>query len=270
MTTADDGPLTRPGDCPQGSGMRLRDKVAIVTGSTSGIGRATAELFVREGAKVLFTGRSEKEGEAIVSALGDGVSPETGAEAAFLAADVSKSVEVQKAVQAALDRWGRIDILVNNAAMMTFDPIADLAEDDWDEVLAVNLKAPFLFTKFALLHMNEHAAIVNVSSVHAAATTPAVVPYASSKGGLEAFTRGLAVELRDRGIRVNAVRLGAVDTPMLWENPSVKSGKEKINPADVGQPEQIAEAILYLCSDAAAFTNGAVLNVDGGRLARLG
>lgn len=250
--------------------MRLRDKVAIVTGSTSGIGRATAELFVREGANVLFTGRSEKEGEAIVASLSDVASPEFGGEAGFVAADVSKSAEVRRVVQAAVDRWGRIDTLVNNAAMMTFDAIADLSEDDWDKVLAVNLKAPFLFTKFALPHMREHAAIVNVSSVHAAATTPAVVPYAASKGGLEAFTRGLAVELRDRGIRVNAVRLGAVDTPMLWENPNVKAGKEKIDRADVGKPEQIAEAILYLCSDAAGFTSGAVLNLDGGHLARLG
>ena len=270
MTIADYGPLAQPGEYPPGGGMRLRDKVAIVTGSTSGIGRATAELFAREGAKVLFTGRSEKEGEAIVASLSDVASLELGGEAGFVAADVSKSAEVQRVVQAAVDRWGRIDTLVNNAAMMTFDAIADLSEDDWDRVLAVNLKGPFLFTKFSLPHMKEHAAIVNVSSVHAAATTPAVVPYASSKGGLEAFTRGLAVELRDRGIRVNAVRLGAVDTPMLWENPNVKSGKEKIDPADVGKPEQIAEAILYLCSDAAGFTNGAVLNVDGGRLARLG
>lgn len=270
MTSADYGPLAQPGDYSSAGSVRLRDKVAIVTGSTSGIGRATAELFFREGAKVLFTGRGEKEGQAIIAALHDGTSPDVGGEAAFVAADISKSPEVQKVVQAAVDRWGRIDTLVNNAAMMTFDPIAELSEDDWDKVLGVNLKGPFLFTKFALPHMNEHCAIVNVSSVHAAATTPNVVPYASSKGGLEAFTRGLAVELRDRGIRVNAVRLGAVDTPMLWENPNVKSGKEKIDPADVGKPEQIAEAILYLCSDAAGFTNGAVLNVDGGRLARLG
>lgn len=249
--------------------MRLKDKVAIVTGSTSGIGRATAELFVREGAKVLFTGRNQKEGEAIIASRSDIPSLEPGGEATFVAADVLKSDDVQMVVQAAVERWGRIDTLVNNAAMMTFEPIADLSEEDWDRVFAVNLKGPFLFTKFALPHLREHAAIVNVSSVHAAATTSGVVPYASSKGGIEAFTRGLAVELRDRGIRVNAVRLGAVDTPMLWENPNVKSGAEKIVAADVGKPEQIAEAILYLCSEAAAFTNGSVLNVDGGRLGRL-
>lgn len=269
MTIADYGPLAQPEDYPPGHDMRLKDRVAIVTGSTSGIGRTTAELFVREGAKVLFTGRNEKEGDAIIAFLSDGSSTGSGGEASFVAADISRSNEVQMAVQAAVDRWGRIDILVNNAAMMTFDPIAELSEEDWDKVFAVNLKGPFLFTKFTLPHMQEHAAIVNVSSVHAVATTPAVVPCAASKGGIEASTRGLAVELRDRGIRVNAVRLGAVDTPMLWENPNVKSGREKIDPADVGKSEQIAEAILYLCSEAAAFTNGSVLNVDGGRLGRL-
>lgn len=269
MTIADYGPLVQPGEYPSGNGMRLKNKVAIVTGSTSGIGRATAELFVREGAKVLFTGRNEKEGDAIIASFGDVYSSGSGGEARFVAADVAKSNEVQTVVQAAVDCWGGIDFLVNNAAMMTFDPIAELSEEDWDKVFAVNLKGPFLFTKFALPHMREHAAIVNVSSVHAVATTPAVVPYAASKGGIEAFTRGLAFELRERGIRVNAVRLGAVDTPMLWENPNVKSGREKIDPADVGKPEQIAEAILYLCSEAAAFTNGSVLNVDGGRLGRL-
>lgn len=149
---------------------------------------------------------------------------------------MAKAIDVQRVIQAAVGRWGRIDILVNNAAMMTFDPITDLSEEDWDVVLAVNLKAPFLFSKFALPHMQDRAAIVNVSSVHAAATTRTVVPYASAKGGLEAFTRALAVELRDRGIRVNALRLGAIDTPMLWNNPNVKSGAEKIDPADVGNP----------------------------------
>ncbi|MDP9414432.1 MAG: SDR family oxidoreductase [Pseudomonadota bacterium] len=250
--------------------MRLLDKVAIVTGSTSGIGRAAAERFAREGAHVLVTGRSKDEGEAVATALNDTALRDGTGEAAFVAADASSSEGVREVVAAAVQRWGRVDLLVNNAAMMTFDPISDLEEEDWDKVLAVNLRGPFLFTKYCLPHMSEGSAIVNVSSVHAAATMSGVVPYASSKGGLEAFTRALAVELRERKIRVNAVRLGAVDTPMLWENPNVKSGKEKIDPADVGSPDQIAEAILFLVSNASGFATGAVLNVDGGRLARLG
>lgn len=153
---------------------------------------------------------------------------------------------------------------------MTFESVADLAEDDWDKVLNVNLKAAFLLVKHALGHMRTGGAIVNISSVHAGATTANVVPYAASKGGLEAFTRGLAVELKERKIRVNALRPGAVNTPMLWENPNVKAGREKIDPATVGQPEEIAAAILFLASDDASFVTGAVLDVDGGRLAELG
>lgn len=268
MTNADYGPLAQVGEYPSPLGeLRFADKVAIVTGSTSGIGRATGERLVAEGAKVIFTGRSRDEGQAIVERLAQQSS--AAGEAAFVAADALKAAEIRQVIDEAVGRWGRVDCLVNNAAMMTFDPIEHLGEEDWDRVLGVNLKAAFLFTKFSLAHMRQGAAIVNVSSVHAAATTASVVPYASSKGGLEAFTRGLAVELRERGIRVNAVRLGAVDTPMLWDNPNVKSGKEKIDPSDVGKPEQVANAILFLCSDAAGFTTGAVLNVDGGRLAQL-
>lgn len=244
--------------------MRLNDKVAIVTGSTSGIGRTTAELFARQGARVLVTGRKRDEGDAVVAGVSDAAG-----EAAFFAADLADAAGPEAIVQAAVERWGRVDILVNNAAMMTFDRIDCLRVDDWDRVIGVNLRAPFLLVRAALPHMREGGAIVNISSVHAAETMAGVVPYAASKGGLEAFTRGLAVELRDRGIRVNAARLGAVDTPMLWNNPNVKAGREVIDPKDVGTPEDVAEAVLFLASVESAFTTGAILNVDGGRLAAL-
>lgn len=250
--------------------MRLKDKVAIITGSTSGIGRFTAERLAREGANVLVTGRNQEEGRKVERSLWALTKRQGNGGARFVAGDVANAADVKTIVEEAVRVWGQIDYLVNNAAMMTFDAIADLDDGDWDMILAVNLRAPFLLAKHCLPHMREGSAIVNVSSVHAAATTPSVVPYATTKGGLEAFTRGLAVELRERRIRVNAVRLGAIDTPMLWENPNVKSGREKIDPADVGRPQDIAEAILFLVSDLAAFTTGAILNVDGGRLARLG
>ena len=128
----------------------------------------------------------------------------------------------------------------------------------------VNLRAVFLTCKYALPYM-EHGAIVNVSSVHAHETTANVVPYAASKGGLEAFTRGLSREVAANKARVNCVAPGAVDTPMLWDNPNVKSGKEQVAGA-VGQPEDIAAAIAFLASDEARFVNGATLVVDGGRL----
>lgn len=249
--------------------MKLEKKVAIVSGSTSGIGRATAERFVAEGALVLVTGRNEEEGTAAqqeLQALADG---QGAGGARFVPSDLATQEGPGVIVDAALREWGRVDVLVNNAAMMTFEPIQALEEADWDRLFMVNLRAPFALAHRCLPHMPAGAAIVNVSSVHAVETMPGVVPYAASKGGLEAFTRGLAVELRDRGIRVNAVRLGAVDTPLLWSNPNVKSGKEKIDPKDVGTPAQVADAILFFASADSAFSTGAILNVDGGRLAVL-
>lgn len=249
--------------------MRLKDKVAIISGSTSGIGLATAGLFLEEGASVLVTGRDVADRESTETTLQAIIKRQLTGDMLFVAADLADAGGPSRIVDAAVGRWGRVDILVNNAAMMTFDPIESLDEAAWDRVIAVNLRAPFVLARRCLPHMGRGGAIVNISSVHAVETMAGVVPYATSKGGLEAFTRGLAVELRDRGIRVNAARLGAVDTPLLWSNPNVRSGKEKIDPKDVGTPRQVAEAILFLASDESAFSTGAILNVDGGRLAEL-
>ena len=249
--------------------MRLLDKVAIITGSTSGIGKAAAERFLAEGARVAIVGRNVERGQAIERGLRERATGRGAGDALFVRTDVSRPEDVRKVVDATVERWGRVDVLVNNAAMMTFERVVDLDDADWDELLGVNLKAAFLFAKHCLPHMREGGAIVNVSSVHARSTSPAVVPYAASKAGLEAFTRGLAVECAERGIRVNALRPGAIDTPMLWGNPNLRSGAETIDPSDVGKPEEVAAAILFLASDEATFVTGAVLNVDGGRLARL-
>ena len=246
--------------------MKLAGKVAIITGATSGVGRATAARFVAEGARVVVVGRTANHGADTIAQL-NASTPDS---AIFVAADVSRSADVVAIVTAAVARFGRIDILVNNAATMTFTPILDLSETEWDHVFDVNLKAAFLLAKHAVPHMASGGAVINVSSVHARATSAGVVPYAASKGGLEAFTRGLAVELDPRGIRVNAVRLGAIDTPMLWGNPNVVSGAEKIDHSKVGRPEDAAAAILFLTTADAAFVTGAVLEVDGGRLANLG
>jgi NAD(P)-dependent dehydrogenase (short-subunit alcohol dehydrogenase family) len=188
-----------------------------------------------------------------------------GGQAAFAKTDVSNSAQVQAAIKTAVDRWGRLDVIVNDAAMMTFTPIVDLPEDQWDKVMAVNMRSVFLFCKYGVPHMGPGSAIVNISSVHAHETTRNVVPYASSKGAMEAFTRGFSEELADRQIRINCVAPGAVDTPMLWNNPNVKSGVEKVEGA-VGQPEDVAAAICFLASDDARFITGTTLAVDGGRL----
>lgn len=240
--------------------MRFSDKVCIVTGGGSGIGRAAALRFAAEGGSVVVADLNPDHGNQSVRLITD-----KGGRAVFVPCDVSRGDQVRAAVKAAVDRWGRVDVVVNNAAMMTFLPIVDLPESDWDHVLAVNLKSVFLFCKYAVPHMPEGGAIVNTSSVHAHETEGGVGPYAASKGGVEAFARELALELEPRKIRVNCVAPGAVDTPMLWDNPNVKSGKEKIRGA-VGEPEDIAAAICFLASEEARFINGTTLIADGARL----
>jgi NAD(P)-dependent dehydrogenase (short-subunit alcohol dehydrogenase family) len=240
--------------------MRFENKTCLVTGGGSGIGRATCERLAAEGARVAVVDLDPDHGQETVAQL-----ESSGADAVFAKADVGDPDDVRAAVDATLARWGRVDVLVNNAAMMSFKPVVDLAVADWDHVLNVNLRSVFLFCKFAIPHMPPGSAIVNTSSVHAHQTEAGVAPYAASKGGMEAFCRALALELEVRKIRVNCVAPGAVNTPMLWNNPNVKSGKERIVGA-VGEPADLAAAICFLASPEARFVNGTTLVVDGARL----
>ncbi len=239
---------------------RFSGKVCVVSGGGSGIGRATCKRFAAEGGSVAVVDVNEHDGRETV----EHIAAQQG-DALFAKADVSNAAQVKAAIDAAVSRWHRLDVIVNDAAMMTFSPILDLVEGDWDKVMAVNLRSLFLFCKYGVPHMRPGGAIVNISSVHAHETTKNVVPYATSKGGVEAFTRGFSEELADRKIRINAVAPGAVNTPMLWNNPNVKSGAEKITGA-IGEPEDIAAAICFLASDEARFITGTTLVVDGGRL----
>jgi glucose 1-dehydrogenase len=243
--------------------MRFTDKVCVVTGGASGIGRATCSMLAAEGGKVAVVDVDADGGMATTSILAD-----KGHEAMFIAVDVAVSRDVQTAVNSVVAQWGRIDVLVNCAARMTFDPVVNLADEAWDTVLSTNLRSVFLWSKYSLPHMPADGSVVNVSSVHAHRTTPNVAPYAASKGGIEAFTRVLAQECEAQKIRVNCVAPGAVDTPMLWSNPLVQSGQEKINDR-IGSPEEVAAAIAFLTSSAANFVTGTVLTVDGGRLTKL-
>lgn len=240
--------------------MRFKEKVCVVTGGGSGIGRACCEQFAAEGGRVVIADLNPAHGGEVVNVI-----TSHGGQAQFAQCDVSQSPQIQAAVALAVDRWGRIDVLVNNAAMMTFKPVVDLSEQEWDQVFAVNLKSVFMFCKYAIPHMPQHSAIVNTSSVHAHESEIDVAPYAASKGGMEAFARVLALELESRRIRVNCVAPGAVNTPMLWNNPNVKSGKEKPGGA-IGEPADIAAAICFLASDASRFINGTTLVADGARL----
>ena len=245
--------------------MRFAGKAAIVTGAASGIGLATAKRLGSEGARILIADLDLRKGESAAYETKQAGAPDAFAKAC----NVAEEAAVENAVDAAIARFGKIDIVVNNAGLMVFKPIAEHTGDDFIKVLNVDLIGAFYFTKQAFLKMPNGGVIVNVSSVHAVETTPLVASYAAAKAALVSLTRSASLEGKSKGIRVNAILPGAVDTPMLWQNPNIKSGVETINLTDVGKPEDIAAAIAYLASDDAKFVDGAAMRVDGGRLSRL-
>jgi NAD(P)-dependent dehydrogenase (short-subunit alcohol dehydrogenase family) len=244
---------------------RMAGKVAIVTGGASGIGLSTAKLFGQLGARVVIADLDEARIGSAVEQTQHAGAPDT----AGVSCDVSQEDQVVALGEQTLSRFGRIDVIVNNAGVMTFRPIVDLTVADWERVLRVDLLGAFFLTKWGFAKMQKGSAIVNVSSIHAIETTVGVAPYAAAKAGLLSFTRSAALEGKPKGIRVNAVLPGAIDTPMLWSNPNVKSGLEHIERTDVGTTDDIARAIAFLASDDARFIQGAAIRVDGGRLGEL-
>jgi NAD(P)-dependent dehydrogenase (short-subunit alcohol dehydrogenase family) len=246
--------------------MNLQNKAAIVTGAAGGIGLAIARRLLRDGARVVLADLDEAKLAAASALLGKDADP---AGIATSRCDVSRETEVASTVDLAVQRFGSIDIVVNNAGLMIFKPIEEQSGDDWTRILGVDLIGAFYFIKHAFLRMPAGGSIVNISSVHAIETEPMVASYAAAKAALLSLTRSAALEGKPKGIRVNAVLPGAIDTPMLWDNPNVKAGIEIIDKHDVGQPEDVADVVAFLVSDEARFVQGASLLVDGGRLNRL-
>jgi len=243
-------------------------KVVLITGVSSGIGNATAKLFSQNGWHVIGVARRE------VDTI-DGV-------AHYIKGDVSKVSDVEEIFDEIRSDEGHIDVLVNNAAIQICKSVVEMSVDEWDKTMDTNLRSAFLFVKYAYPMMKEAGgAVINVSSVHAVATSANIAAYAASKGGLAAFTRALAIELANDNIRVNAVLPGAVDTPMLRSG----LGREHVTGSDfderldclakkhlmrrVGRPEEIGQTIMFLADSQSSFITGQTIIVDGGAIARL-
>lgn len=240
----------------------LGGRVVVVTGGASGIGAGIAERFADEGAHVVIADLHVEAAQAKAATLS---TPALG-----VGCDVGDETQVEACVQAALAKWNRLDVVVNNAGLMTFKTLAEWTNADWLKVLHVDLLGAASFTKQLFLHAGERGgAIVNISSVHAIRTSPNAAPYSAAKAALLSLTRTASIEGRDHNIRANSILPGAIDTPMLWDNPNLKSGAETIDKRDVGQPADIAAAAAFLASDDAKFITGVSLPVDGGRLAKL-
>lgn len=247
----------------------LNNKVVIVTGGSSGIGKATAIAFARENAKVAILSIQPEEGAQVVDEI-----KSMGGEAIFVNTDVTRSNEVKKAVDTVFDTWGRLDFAVNNAGINgEVAKTIDYAEEDWDRIISINLKGVWLSMKYEIPKMLETGggAIVNIASICSAVSFPLdIAPYVASKHGVVGLTKAIAGEYADQGIRVNAVAPGAIRTPLNQDIPDEMT-KPIIDGAMIkrwGQPGEVAPAVLFLCSDAAGFITGATLPVDGGYIAQ--
>ena len=245
---------------------KLDGKVAVVTGSTAGIGRAIAVLFAAEGASVLVNGRRPEPGQATVEEI-----HAAGATAIFFQADVSRPDELRALVSQAVDTYGGLDILVNNAWSGKLGTVLDIDEKTWDELFASTLKACYLGAKYALPHMI-HAGggvIINLSSVHGVLAARAFTPYDTAKAGIIQLTRSLAVDYGPSGVRVNAICPGLILTEyaleFLEEHPEYRRQTKTVYPLQrPGLPIEVAKAALFLASEDSSFITGHTLMVDGG------
>ena len=251
---------------------RLSGKRALITGAASGIGRATALLFAREGAAVAVVDVDEMGGQAVVQTILD-----AGGQAIFVRCDVTRAAECQRAVQETVDRLGGLDILFNNAGIIRRATVIDTTEEEWERVMAVNVKSIFLLGKYAVPAMTQSGggAIVNTASGWGLVGGRNAVSYCASKGAVVNMTRAMALDHGPQNIRVNCVCPGDTDTPMLRSEAQQLGESEDAFLAEaadrplqrIGRPEDIAQAVLYLASEDSAFVTGTALVVDGGGLA---
>lgn len=255
--------------------MSLQGKVAIITGGSLGIGKATAHLFAREGAKVVINGRTEETLKEAVNEAGN-----VSGEIDYVVGDVSKEEDCKKAVEYTKNKFGRIDILFNNAGVLPLGNTHETSIDDWDFAFNVNVRGSFMMAKNVIPHMIEQGGgtIINNASILGLKAIPGAAAYNSTKGAIVQFTRSMALEYADKGIRVNCICPGTIWTPMVEEflNSSPDEVDQFLKQSQpitahlgrYGQPEEIAHSVKFLCdSDNVAFMTGSMLSVDGGWIA---
>ncbi|CAL8477899.1 glucose 1-dehydrogenase [Caballeronia sp. S22] len=244
---------------------RLADKIALITGADSGIGRAVAIAYAREGADVAIAYLDEHDDAKETARWVE----KAGRRALLLPGDITDRTHCRQLVEKTAETFGRIDVLVNNAAYQaTYDKLEDISDDEWDKTYSTNIGAMFRITKAALAHMKSGGAIINTTSVNADAPNPGLIAYASTKGAIQNFTGGLAQLLAERGIRANCVAPGPIWTPLIPSTmpPSSVENFGKQTPMKrPGQPVELAAAYVMLASDEASYMSGATIAVTGGK-----
>jgi hypothetical protein len=245
---------------------KLKDRAAIITGGDSGIGRAVAIAFAREGSDVLISYLPEEEEDARETARWV---EQAGRRAVLVPGDIADKKQCQSIVERAVSAFGKLDILVNNAAFQrTYEKIEDITAEEWDRTFRVNVHAMFYLSQAAVPHMKPGAAIVNTTSIQSKDPSPQLLAYAATKGAVSNFTVALAQMLAERGIRVNAVAPGPIWTPLIPSTmPAEKAASfgQQSPLARAGQPKEVAPAFVLLASDEGSYISGAVVPVTGGQ-----